>query len=537
MKHKIKKSWPYLLLIIIIGLASSILDGYISIYMMKIVDTTLGGNRELFFTQARILLLLAVALLPINILLSYSKGLFKYKTLTSSKVSFMAKIFNKNISEFQKDNNGLYVSAITNDMNTIENNYIEGIFQLAISFIGFIVSIVVIYSVSPVALFIGVGITISSTILVMIISKPLQNQQSQRSKLFEGYITYLKEVLGAFSIIKANNLGLKVKTDYYNKSKDIQQKGFIIDKIYTYFLSVQSFTTNLSFFGIAAIVVYMAIKGSITTGGVILIVNNMDRIIYPVMQASEWLPKIFSVKPIFNNIDKILENQDQYEETIDLSRFKKEIKFENVSFGYDDQIVLKEINLILEKGKKYLIIGPSGGGKSTLLKLLRKYFSPNKGLITIDDIDFKDITKNSYFKNIANVEQQVFLFEDTLKNNLTLYKDYSDDEINLAIRRAGLLGFVENLQDGLDSMLYDNGKNVSGGEKSRIAIARGLLAKTDIILLDEAFASLDSKVAREIEKTLLSLEGITVINVSHVIFEETRKDYSQVITVANGRIH
>jgi ATP-binding cassette subfamily C protein len=537
MKKSIFRNWPYLLIVIIIGAASAVLEGYLNIYIMKIVDTTIAGDRSLFYSQVKSLLLLVLGLLPVSFLLSLSKGLLKYKSLTRPKLVFMDRVFCKNINEFQKDNNGQYISSLTNDMNTIENNYIEAIYQVNLCIINFIVSIIVIYTVSPIALVVAIVISVVSTILTMVISKPLQNHQSQRSKLFEGYTSYIKEVLSAFSIIKANNLSEKVKRDYSEKSYSIQHKGYIIDKILTYFLSVQSFIINLSFFGITGIAVYLALTGVLTAGGVILVVNSTDKIIYPIIQLGEYLPKIISVKPLFGKMDKMLENKNQYEESIEINSFNSEIKLKDISFGYDDELILKDINLTIKKGNKYLVVGPSGGGKSTLLKLLRKYFIPSKGIIMIDNNDLKDVTKRSYFGNIANVEQQVFLFEDTLRNNLTLYKDYPEEEIELAIKRAGLKDFVQNLNSGLDTMLYDNGKNISGGEKSRIAIARGLLAKTDIIYLDEAFASLDAQIAKEIEKTLLDLDGITVVNVSHVIFEETKSCYNQIITVANGRIH
>lgn len=535
-KKSILKKWPFLVLAILIGVCAAVVEGFISIYMMRVVDTTIAGDRALFAIQARTLITLAVLLLPINIVLSFAKGLYKYKTLTSAKFSFMERVFKKNISEFQRDNNGLYISTITNDMNIIEDNYIEAFFNIAMNVLTFMVSVIVIFTVSPLALLLGIGITVISVILAMLLSKPLQRHQLQRSQLFEGYTSYIREVLGAFSIIKANGLTPKVKGNFFNKSKDIQEKGYVIDKITTYFLTFQRLSSILSVFGISAAVIFMAIRGHITTGGVILIVNNMERIVYPVMQASEWLPKVFSVNSLFKNMDKMLDNTNKHIETTDLNSFNNSIELKDVSFGYDEELILKNVNLRLAKGGKYLVVGPSGGGKSTLLKLLRKYFAPTHGTITIDDVNLNDITKASYFNNIANVEQQVFLFEDTLKNNLTLYKDYSDEEINLAIQRAGLSNFIENLPDGLNTMLYDNGKNVSGGEKSRIAIARGLLANTDIVFLDEAFASLDAKVAKEIEQTLLKLEDITVVNVSHVIFDESKKYYDRVISVSSGSV-
>lgn len=537
MKNTIKSKWSYLILMLLFATALSIIDGAISIYMMKVVDTAIAGDRIEFFNQTKTMLLFAALLLPVNMLLAISKGLFKYKTLASAKIEFMNKVFKKNISEFQRDNNSIYISALTNDINTIDNNYLEAIYQIVQSLTMIVVGIWVIYTVSTMVLLIGIGVSLLSTLMVMGISKPLQKQQHGRSNLFDGYTSYIKEFLSAFSIIKANDLEEKVRNDYFHKSKDIQQKGYIIDKLLTYFLSFQHFTVHLSFFGIGIIAAYMSIKGSITVGGVILIINNIEKIIYPLNQAAEWLPKIFSVKPLFNKMDEMLQNKTKIDETIDIESFKSEIELENVSFGYDDELVLRDVNLNIKKGYKYLVIGPSGGGKSTLLKLLRKYFNPVTGIITIDNVDLRNVTKKSYFRNIANVEQQVFLFEDTLRNNITLYKEYSDDEIELAITRAGLMGFVNNLKDGLDTLLYDNGKNVSGGEKSRIAIARGLLAKTDIIFLDEAFASLDSKVAKDIEKTILTLDGVTVVNVSHVIFDETKDKYNQIVTVANGRIH
>ncbi len=537
MKKSIYKALPYLILVIIIASVCAVLEGYLSISMMKVIDIATSGNRDLFKEEASRLLLLALSLLPVNVLLAFGKGLYKRKAIVSAKVNYVSRIFKKNINEFQRDNNAKYVSTLTNDVNTIETNYIDGIYEVILGVVYFVVGVIVIAYVSPVSLGIGMGIGVVSALISILLNKPIQKHQAQRSELYEGYTSYIKEVLSAFHIIKSNNLNEKVKTDFFNKSNAIQQKGYVIDKISTFIFSLQNLNMMVSLFALLGITSFMAIKGSLTLGGVILIINNMEKIIVPIMRFGEWLPKILSTKKLFIKIEDTLKNHDNYEETVVLGNFNDIIEFNNVSFGYEDEDVLKNINLSLKKGEKYLVIGPSGGGKSTLLKLLRKYFSPKNGEILIDGKSLKDVTKTSYFRHISNIEQQVFLFEDTLRNNITLYKDFSEEEINTAIERAGLRNFVQSLPQGLDTMIYDNGRNISGGEKSRVAIARGLLQKSDIIFLDEAFASLDSKVAKEIENTILGLEDITVVNVSHVVFEETKEKYDNVFVVKNKSVY
>ncbi len=536
MKKSISRSWPYLLLALAVLTIVVSLEGYITIKMMTIVDAALAGQLDMLKAEAFKISIAISMTLIFGILASYTRGLYLYKSLVNIKMDYVEGLFDKNINEFQAENNAIYLSAITNDMNSIEKNYFEGIYSVGNSFIAFIVAFIVIASVSPMALFLGASISIVSGLLAIAVAKPLQRHEKQRSDLFQGYTSYIKEVLSAFQIVKANNLDDKVREDFSNKSKDIQEKRFIIDRIHTYILSLQSFLMNGSFIVIMIITCLMALRGTITAGAVILIINNMSRVIYPLRELGEWFPKIFSVKGIFEKMDASLQNQENYLETIGMDAFNECIEFKDVSFAYGDKVVLSNINLSLKRSEKYLIIGPSGGGKSTLLKLLRKYFNPTKGQILIDGKNLKDIKKRDYFNILANIEQEVFLFEDSLRNNICLYKEYGEDEIELAIERAGLSQFVKSLPEGLDTMIYDNGKNISGGERSRVAIARGLLAKSDIIFLDEAFASLDAQVAREIEETLLELEDITIVNVSHVLFEETKDRYDKVLVVKDKSV-
>ncbi|MDF2845087.1 MAG: transporter related [Herbinix sp.] len=527
---------PYLVLSILVAAVSNILDGEVARRMLKLLDYALAGDMDTIKNNTPILIVMALALIPLGIVVAIVNNYYKRKAMVALKKHYLIKVFGKNIAEFQKENNAKYISSITNDLNTLELNLITGVYTIGNGITKFFVGIWLLSTVDPRMILLAIGIIILNLIQNIITSRPINKAFKERSDMFDGYTSYIKEVLSAFHIVKNYNLQKKVQDDYNEKSVEIQQKGFLIERMLSFIFSFQNVMFSSSFYGILCLVGYYVLRGEITAGGLILVVDSIQRMMWPIMEISEAMPKIMSTGDLMKKIDKTLENADTYPETVELSEFKQEISFNNVQFGYEDseELTLRDVNLKLKKGGKYLIVGPSGGGKSTLLKLFRKYFNPTDGNITIDGDNLKDIKREDYYKLIANIEQQVFIFEDTLKNNITLYKDYSEEEITKAIGAAGLTDFVANLPDGINTMIYDNGRNISGGEKSRVVIARAFLSKASILFMDEAFASLDMERAREIEKTILALKDITVINVSHIIFQDTKELYDRVITVKRG---
>lgn len=537
MKKAYWKVLPYLAGTIIVAILALSVEGLLSIKMMGTIDAALGGNRELFLVEVKYLLMVTLLVLPFQLLLVFSKAMYKRKAVTNLKWYYINEVFYQDISSFHSENAANHISAMTNDVNTIENNYVEGVYEVAYGVASFLVGIAVIAYVNPVILVVGAGFGVLSAVLSSLLGKPVQKHHSQRSILFGNYTVYIKEFLSAFQIIKANNLSSKVKSDFEVKSKAIQDKGYVIDKIFTFISALQNLMMTLLMFGIVGFSVYMALKGEITFGGVILVVNNMEKTMFPLSQIGEWMPKIISTKGLFEKLDQGLKREEHNEEILEVDAFRESFRFESVAFGYEEKSIFEDVDLEFKKGGKYLLVGPSGGGKSTLLRLFRKYVKPDGGRMLLDGNDIAHIKKASFYKLISNVEQQVFLFEDTLKNNIALHKECTDEALERAIHRAGLDDFVLNHPDGVNRMILDNGKNISGGERSRIAIARGLLQEAQIIFLDEAFASLDETVAKEIEMTLLSLKDITVINVSHVIFDDTKKKYDQIYRVGHRKVH
>lgn len=532
MLKKYYKNIPYLLLALIVSAASSILDGTVTIKMMKLLDVAFQGNMLAIREKAPELLILAVLLVPLGILTAMTSNYYKRKANINLKKYYIQRIFGKNIAEFQKENNAKYLSAMTNDFETLENNLVTGIYTVCSGVVSFFVGFWILSSVDPRMLFLAAAIILFNLVIAKVTTKPMKRAYKERSDLFDGYTSYIKEILSAFHIVKNYNLQERVTEDYHHKSEEIQQKGFLIERMLSFVMSTQHFLGNASMYGVICAVGYLAVQGKVTPGGLMLVLQGVQKMLWPVFNISENLPKLFTSGDLIRKLEKTLENSNTHVETVSLPEFREEIEFQRVAFSYEDeQQVLSDIDLKFKKNGKYLIIGPSGGGKSTLLKLFRKYFHPTGGKILIDGNPLLDVKRDDYYKLIANIEQQVFIFEDTIKNNITLYKEYSDEEIAAALEASGLTEFVRNLPEGLNTIIYDNGKNISGGERSRVVIARALLNKASILFMDEAFASLDMERAREIEKTILGLKDITVINVSHIIFQDTRALYDQVIMV------
>ncbi len=524
---------PYFILALIVTGINAFLDGVVNIRIMDLLDLAIGGQMDVIGQKVPSMLVLAVLLVPLGILVGMVSNLYKRKANTALKKYYMDKVFAKNIAEFQKENNAKYLSSMTNDFNNLEMNLITGIYTVFEGIMTFIVGIWLLSTVDARMILLSFVLVIINLIISVLTSKPTKKANKERSDMFDGYTSYIKEILSAFHIVKNYNLQQRVNADYNNKSEEIQQKGFVIERMMSFIMSLQHLFLGGSMFGLILVVGYLAVSGKVSIGGFLLVMNGIQKMTWPLFNVSESLPKIFSSGDLIRKMEKTLENSDTYAEKVDLPEFKEEIEFSNVEFCYEDseQTILSDINFKIRKNGKYLVVGPSGGGKSTLLKLFRKYFNPTAGTVSIDGHDLKDVKREQYYKLLGNIEQQVFIFEDTVRNNLTLYKDYSEEEIMNAVHASGLDEFVKQLPDGLDTIIYDNGRNISGGERSRLVIARALLGKASILLMDEAFASLDMERAREIEKTILSLEDMTVINVSHIIFKDTKKLYDRVLTV------
>ena len=246
--------------------------------------------------------------------------------------------------------------------------------------------------------------------------------------------------------------------------------------------------------------------------------------------------KIKAAKGIINKIDNIVMKSENKKDVVVKKDFSKDIVLNNLSFEYEEgNIVLDQINIKFEKNKSYAIIGASGSGKSTLVKLLLGYYENYKGTIHLDGINIEDIDKASLYELLSVIQQDVFIFDDSIRNNIALYKKkYSDEEIKDVVELAGMQDFVD--VKGLDYRCGENGNALSGGQNQRVSIARALIKRTPILIMDEAMAALDPHTALKLENQIQKLKGMTRIIVTHNVSEEALRGYDEIVFMKNGRI-
>ena len=243
----------------------------------------------------------------------------------------------------------------------------------------------------------------------------------------------------------------------------------------------------------------------------------IDQLSYPLISLAGITRQLIAIKPICQKMNEFLKTEIPVQEVNADYSFKDKIQFRNVLFAYDSATpILSGLNLTIEKGKRYLMQGPSGCGKTTAVNLLLRYYDVNSGEIVIDGnrID----TFNSTYGFMTVVRQEATLFNDTLRNNLTMYQNVTDADVFCALNSVGLEKLAS--AEMLNSIVFEDGSNFSGGEKKRICLARALLRHTDILILDEPLANLDVATAEKIEDLLLSIKDRTIVVVSHQFTQE-----------------
>lgn len=532
--YKSNKRW--FILSVFAAFAMGVLNLIVSWILQISVDVATGisylGFKDLINTIAS-LILLAILVLGLD---SFVYPQYLKRAMTNYKGLLLQGIMDKNIGDFQCADTSVYISALTNDANIIEEKYVKSTINLITEISTFIGALGLMLYFSPLMTFISIGLTLIPVIVSSLTGGklvPIEKNISENNSFFVDTIadftrgfTLVKNFKAENSILK--NLKLKNKELEESKARSNTTK-MIIQMLG----ACAGIVTQL---GVVLVGVYLILQSDeFTTGMLVSFVNLMNFIISPVAKVPTILAERKAAKALIGKAANLVSANYTNNKKEKISNLEKSIKFENVSFAYEEgKNILADLSFEFERGKSYALVGASGSGKSTILKLIMNEIEEDDGVIFYDEIDMDEVSIDSIYEEISMIQQNVFVFNASIYDNITMFQDFDEDLIKTVIQRSSLTKLVN--EKGLDYMCGENGKNLSGGEKQRLAIARALLKKSSVILTDEATSSLDKETAYQIINDIIALEDKTRIMVTHSLDKAILSKYDEIVVLKNGNV-
>ena len=505
--------------------------------LQPVLDIVLTGKQKDFAKYSILAICFAILDMTATALCKRSKEKYRAAFLKDVKKDIFAGIFKKDIVTFSSKGSSYYMNILNRDVYQMCESYFDalcGIYRVAVCFA---VTFVTLVFISPYIALLNIAVGLLSVIIPGRFERKLNDAQNNASNNAENYIREIKDSFGGFSTIKLFNIQNKIM-DKVNVANVAQEDSTYKSNMLNYYVGwISMLCTSLSYVLTIVVGTWLVLRGSMTAGMVLMISQLIGGILSPFEELPMYVAEYKSVGDLKEKINSILDVSEEREtDKADIMGDNTGLSLSNVSFSYDGEVnQIEDISVQFEPGKKYVIVGESGSGKSTLAKLIMGFYD-NSGEIKLDGVELADYKREQLYGSLNYMQQDVFLFADSLYNNITLYKKYDSECVEDVIDRAGLRELVDSLPDGLLTLVSENGSNLSGGEKQRIGIARALLSGAKYLVLDEVTASLDAIMENQIENTILDISSVGSIIITHRLNPNLLNRCDEIIVLRDGRI-
>ena len=502
----------------------------------------INGTGGINFNAIRSILIWLAALYIISALFNYIQNLIM--THVSQRASYRLR---KKISQklnklpmhyYDDQNTGDILSVITNDIDTLQLNLNQSATQLVSSIVTLFGIFIMMCTINVTLAIITALIIPVASIIVMLIVKKSQKHFFNQQKYLGSVDGEIEELISGHTVIKAFNAEEKSMIDFNKDNEALSHAGFKAQFLSGLMHPIMNFVANLNYTIIAILGAIFAIKGKITVGNIQSFIQYSKNFTNPISQLAQISNLIQSMVAASERVFNFLELDEYIDEgTKDCSIVKGNIGFKHVKFGYDEnKIIIKDFNAKVSSGQKIAIVGPTGAGKTTMVKLLMRFYELNGGEILLDGVNIKDYKRKEYESVFAMVLQDTWLFNGTILDNLRYGNlNASDKEVIDAAKTASADFFIRTLPDGYNSVINEETNNISGGEKQLLTIARAILANPKVLILDEATSNVDTRTEELIQQAMDKvMEGRTSFIIAHRL--STIKNADLILVMDEGDI-
>lgn len=520
---------------ILLGGLSSLLAAFVSIFLQKVIDVAVAGEIREFY---RVLGGMAAFLLAFGVI-SFSEALLGKILLRNVTRYLRGRVFKgvmkQDPKEYTAQNTADYLSALVNDVKLVEDNYLVPLllcFQMAVLFLA---TLGILLYLSPLVTFILLLFLVLLFAVPALMGKKLQERQDAYSAQLSSFTAAAKDFLNGYEVIRGYSALHCILGRFHKVNKDTADKKFAADRLMAVNESFSDIFSSLTVIVIVFVAAWQMMQGKVSMGTLLALIQLSGTFVTPVVILMQNIPKIQGIKPVMEHLAELMdisrnEGEDSSRQEYEMQGLQDAIRCTDLTFSYaDDQKVLENEDFLFEAGKKYAVVGQSGCGKSTLIKLLTGYFRDFQGQIEIDGHSLKEMPQEEINRRIAVIHQNVFLFDTDIRDNICLGRQYSDEEIHKALMESGMEDFLAGMEGGIDSKVGENGQLLSGGQRQRIAVARALIRRTPVLILDEGTSAIDRETAFEIEKRLLERRELTVITITHHMDERLEGEYDGIL--------
>ncbi len=507
-------------------------------FIGKITNT--GGIN---FNKIETMLLGLLILYIISAIFTYIQGFImtgiSQKTTYKLRKEISEKVNRLPMSYFDKKTNGETLSLVTNDVDTLSQNMDQSITQLLTNAITVIGILFMMLSIDGVMTLIALAIVPVSVLLMGTIVGLSQKHFKNQQKYLADINGTIEEMYSGHNIITSFNATEQMMKKFDKKNENLYEAAWKSGFLSGLMHPIMAFIGNLGYVLISIIGGYFAIQGRITIGNIqsfITYTKNFTQPISQIAQISNMLQGMMAAaERIFEFLEEPEEKKEK-KEKVDINKIKGQVEFKNVKFGYDENIIIKNFNAKIKAGQKIAIVGPTGAGKTTIVKLLMRFYKLNAGEILVDGKNINVIDDNTYKNLFGMVLQDTWVFSGTVMENIRYGKlDATDEEVKKAAISAHAHHFIKTLPDGYNMELNEDTNNISGGQKQLLTIARAILSNPKILILDEATSSVDTRTEVLIQKAMDELmKGRTSFIIAHRL--STIKNADLILVMKDGDI-